>query len=252
MRIKNYVTKILNIKIRNLLAHRGAEEGCTARYPCTNESLHAVVAGIEPKRTDVVVSVAGSGDAPFALAPYVNKIYALDIDAAQIDFMEEQMEFLKTQNYHKFFRDKLLKKHYTTDGHESLFDISTEHLIERKKYFKPRIKDVEESLSKIKIIEADLMEFMYFLQKKSINKVYLSNLLEWERTDIERIENLVETVKEGGIIYDSSRNTNGLQEMVKAGKLELNHKKSKIAKSLQEQINSKTYEWVPTVYRKTK
>lgn len=47
-------------------------------YPCTNESISAVIRGLDLKKDDVVISIAGSGDIPFAIAPHVKKIYAID------------------------------------------------------------------------------------------------------------------------------------------------------------------------------
>jgi hypothetical protein len=51
-------------------------------YLCTNESIPAVVVGLDLKPMDIVVSICGSGDIPFAIAPCVKKVYAVDFNVA--------------------------------------------------------------------------------------------------------------------------------------------------------------------------
>jgi len=167
------------------------------RYPCTNESIPAVFAGLNPHRDDVVVSICSSGDVPFALAPYVKKIYAVDNVRLQIDYAREQAELLGAQN-DLFFRDSLIGnlKHIRIGG---CHDIGPTDLINRKDYFSPRMNSFGDALHKIEFVEADILEFLGDFQK-GLHKIYFSNALEYGGEGV--LEGLsLSGLNPGGLIY---------------------------------------------------
>ncbi|MDD5192687.1 MAG: DUF3419 family protein [Candidatus Nanoarchaeia archaeon] len=72
-------------------------------YGHTNESLWAIVAGMDVAKKDRVLSICSSGDQAFALGEYANEVVAVDINTAQINYAKRRLEALKNENYNDFF-----------------------------------------------------------------------------------------------------------------------------------------------------
>ena len=75
-------------------------------YQCTNESLKAIVAGLDVSPDDNLLVVGGSGDQAFALLEFAvkGKVTAVDNAPQQIDFIRQKVEALQRGDYESFFR----------------------------------------------------------------------------------------------------------------------------------------------------
>ncbi|MBT7102025.1 hypothetical protein HN935_00780 [archaeon] len=167
------------------------------KYPCTNESVPAVLAGIDPHREDVVVSICGSGDVPIALSPYVKKVYAVDNSRCQINYAREQATLLAAQD-DLFFRDSLVGNlnPFCLGG---VHDIGTSDLINRKDYFSSRMNDFGDALHKIEFVEADILDFLGDFNG-GLHKIYFSNAMAFGGEGILESFSLP-GLNPGGLIY---------------------------------------------------
>ncbi len=75
-------------------------------YQCTNESLKAIVAGLDVSPEDNLLVVGGSGDQAFALLEFAGEgtVTAVDNAPQQIDFIRQKAEALQRGDYESFFR----------------------------------------------------------------------------------------------------------------------------------------------------
>jgi len=216
-------------------------------YPCTNEVVPAVIAGLSPKRDDVVISVAGSGDIPFAIAPYVKKVYAVDKNSSQIEFMKLQKGFLEARDFDSFC-------HTYLEDNLGPYDVSHGDLPRRKAYFSNKFEEVLGSLSKIEMINADIIPFMRGLKGEKVFfvKVYLSNILHvpsnfYYSSDFIRA---FFGLKEGGLVYDVHKRERLVGVSFPKEIFELELKRTRKAERAENRFNSENYNWVPQVYRK--
>lgn len=58
-------------------------------YSHTNESLDAIVKGMNVNETDDIIAVCGSGDQAFALLEYAGSVLAVDSDRQQIEYAQK-------------------------------------------------------------------------------------------------------------------------------------------------------------------
>ena len=62
----------------------------------TNESIDAVLAGLNPNKEDRILSVCGTGCIPLALLAYAGSVDAVDINQKQLDYVQKQLELLNS------------------------------------------------------------------------------------------------------------------------------------------------------------
>ena len=70
------------------------EQIIEAEWIATNESLDAIINGMNLNSKDIVLSICGSGDIPFAIAPLVKKVIAVDGSLNQINYARARKEAL--------------------------------------------------------------------------------------------------------------------------------------------------------------
>lgn len=215
------------------------------RYPCTNESIPAVIYGLSLEKSDIVLSILGSGDIPFAIAPYVKKVYAVDISSAQIDFANTQIENIKNGDFATFCCESLIDK-------ERLLpcDIRKGDIRRRKEYFSKQFGELPNHVDKIEIIEGSIFEFMGKLGVNSIDKLYLSNALNIsERVSSVFFESsyvLTKSLALGGLTYVSVEFDGKLNGQ---SPFRVDYNKKILANGLERELNPSWY-WKPSVYRK--
>ena len=145
-------------------------------YPCTNEFIPAIMSGLSPKSNDVVVSIGGSGDFAFAIAPRVKQVYAVDANKYQVAFMEEQSEFIRNGKFEDFCRMSLIAKHheiYHQSGNspDELGDVAIGHMLSRKDYFSGNVfSNCRNAIDRVKIVHCSISEFLGKFYK--VDKVY--------------------------------------------------------------------------------
>ena len=133
------------------------------------------------RKDDVVVSIGGSGDIPFAIAPYVSKVYVVDSNHMQVGFMKEQIEHLNNKDWDSFLR---------MDLRGGIYDVRDEDFDNRKDYFSGRLDGVSDSLSKIEVIFGDVFNVVGKVGNGALNKLYLSNVFDYMGLD--RGKNLID------------------------------------------------------------
>ncbi len=224
--------------------------GYGVKYPCTNESIPAVLGGLGLKSDDVVVSIAGSGDIPFAISPYVSKVYAVDSDESQIEFMREQVEFLEEGDFDGFCRSKFMARNGMkyVGNVLPLCDVGMDHMIARRDYFEQKFSETRGSLSRIEIVNEDILGFMGSLDKNSVNRVYFSNIFDWVNIIGVVNDNAIDAISVGGIIYDSSKCDGSLVDTCSSGKLSIKKDNTTEARVIQGRMNNHFYNWTPSVY----
>lgn len=103
-------------------------DGSIPRFTCTNESLEAIMAGLEPKQGDVILAIGGSGDQAFAMLESGARVVVVDFEPEQIVLIERRRDALAAGDYWAFAQ----RAHIGTD-HQYELEL---RLIERDDYFK--------------------------------------------------------------------------------------------------------------------
>jgi len=76
----------------------------TLGHRCTNESLAAIVNGLDVNETDDILAICGSGDQAFALLEKAHSVTAVDIYKNQVDYARYRKRCLKEEKY-AFFQN---------------------------------------------------------------------------------------------------------------------------------------------------
>lgn len=200
-------------------------------YTCTNESLKAIVKGLDLKDYDIMLAVCGSGDQAFAMLEYVNEVLAIDNNQDQVDFARNRAELLRKGKYGKFL------------------SFAEEQSAEEKRravYFnKDRLNIIRSKLDNIRIEKTDLREINYFGE---FTKLYLSNALTFGNIKSDEISEIgikiYETLPVDGLIYNT-----GYDFPSNKGNFSIENTLSRIARKHE---SKDSIGWNPTVYRKIK
>ncbi len=157
----------------------------------TNESLDAIIDGLEPNNTDRILTVGGSGDQAFAILEKGAKVVCVDNNPSQTEYIKERYKLLEKRNYKQFAYplacfDKDAIKYLKKPG---------------------RAENIRKNLSNLEIRDpADIMEIAK--NEKGFTKLYLSNILGYHGTDYEQTKNIIKglttiarNLKQGSLIY---------------------------------------------------
>jgi hypothetical protein len=208
-------------------------------YPCTNESIPAIHAGLSPGKKDVILSIAGSGDVPFSFALFADEIIAVDKDPRQVEFMKKQLRLLRRGRYKKFLRLNLLKEGSFYHG---LIDKCIER---RAEYFRYNFEAIRKALNKITIVEGDIFEVMAGLDRQ-ITKVYFSNV-EFGCGEMHDFERGLERLEDGGLVYFSRLDKSEKERLRRY--MTFDHERTSRARKLEPGV---PYQWTPVVYRNSR
>ncbi len=187
-------------------------------YQCTNESLKAIVAGLDVLPDDNLLVVGGSGDQAFALLEFAEKgkVTAVDNAPQQIDFIRQKAEALRIGDYESFFRVdnkemcNLIGPH--NEENVSIYDRIEKdgRLREEKKrqYFEEngnRLERIRRNLDNLIVLPpANIVGIAR--RKQGHSKVYLSNALGYRsaiKEDLLRIvlDEISQNLPKNGLIY---------------------------------------------------
>ena len=146
--------------------------GSAPQFTCTNESLDAIMAGLEPKKGDTILAVGGSGDQAFAMLETCAHVVVVDIEPDQIAFIEHRKEALLRGDYWTFAR----RAHIAPDAQPD-FGV---RLVERDDYFKDseRLQRMHENLGNLTLLPpADVFDVLKTgVADITFTKLYLSNV----------------------------------------------------------------------------
>nr|MBA4405529.1 hypothetical protein [Nanoarchaeum sp.] len=160
-------------------------------YSCTNESLDAIMAGLDVQPQDRILAVAGSGDQAFAFLEIASHVKAVDTSLPQIKLVIQRAQQLREGNYVDFLN-------YTYNGCLDFIrpaptywpDTGTRyenaHKPGRSAYFAnnfpSRLDKIRANLGNLEISEetADILKVAK--KERGYNKIYLSNAIGYNRT----------------------------------------------------------------------
>jgi len=181
----------------------------------TNESVEAIVKGLDVRKDDRILAICGSGAQGFAMLEYVSegKIVAIDRKDKQLEHASRLKDMLQAKEFEKF---------------------SAAHIAPRNNgYFSniPRLEKISSNINNIEFNYADLADF----KEDIFNKVYLSNAT-IKPQDIKNI------VPVGGLVYiskfpwgyfDKNVHVQHVDEKDIAGIFEIDHGKTLTANCLE-------------------
>jgi hypothetical protein len=173
-------------------------------YQVTNESLEAIVKGLNIQPEDSVLSVCGSGDQAFAILEKANNIVVVDSFPKQINYFVKRKNLLKAGE----FEGVLTPEEMLTDKRD------LQHLKLRNEYFSEgRLKRIQDKLKdseRIRKITGSLFDLTF--AENEFNKIYLSNILTYslKPKTIELAQGRLKTIagwlSDKGLIYLSDYN----------------------------------------------
>ncbi|MFA7707900.1 MAG: class I SAM-dependent methyltransferase [Candidatus Pacearchaeota archaeon] len=218
------------------------------RYFSTNESLGAIINGLDIKNTDNILAIGGSGDQAFAMLEYCKKVFVVDINEDQLYFIRQRVEYLKEGNINEFL---------TPGDFVDVFPMFTK---ERNNYFKHqnRLDKIKQKTDNLEILSTEKIEELN--SKTLFDKIYLSNALNSSSPSLKReLKGISKNLKSGGLIYMVDYEENIKKIMSKKNfifnkfphglKIEENLTDSATKVQCPDMFN---YNWVPIVFKKAK
>jgi len=140
-------------------------------YSVTNESLTAVIQGLELKPDDVVYAIGGSGDQAFAILEYAKRVIVIDSNPEQIKLIKRRAEMLEKSDYAKFLSADEEGKNDKIFGGENIPLLAVLNKNRRKAYFARyetklgvnyiwynRLDHIKNKLDGLKIVEGDFFQ----------------------------------------------------------------------------------------------
>ena len=153
----------------------------TVTFTHTNESLNAIIAGLEPSPKDTILAVGGSGEQGLALLGLAGRVTIIDCEPAQIQYIRKRVEELQKYDWRSFLQ-------------------------QRADYFLTgdRLHQIREKLADLEIVEGDMFDFAQ--QQQGHSKVYLSNALGYGRVPNreyiqERLSRVAKNLSARGLVY---------------------------------------------------
>lgn len=161
-------------------------------FSLTNESLEAVMAGLEPTSKDCVLSVAGCGDQAFAILEKAGKVVVCDTNEAQLELVRRRKAAVEGEAYEGFFNA-------TGTDYEHLYNYY------RIEYFTlERLLSIRRKLQNLEIAVRGGIED--FAGKGTFTKIYASNAISGYGRDglEEQLAHVASALQEGGLLYVSN------------------------------------------------
>ena len=212
-------------------------------YDCTNETLEAIVKGLEVDERDKILAVGGSGDQAFALLEYAGEVKVVDYNPVQVRYIRRRVEYLKNKDFEKF-----LWVNYSKPVTKSLACI----IKSRNEYFEDdeRLDKIYEKIDSLKVQEGNI--FYVAQTEKGYNKLYFSNAsFNRKRDGFFSLKNIVENMPVGGLIYCAHGKF--FENAILKYYNEMLPEELKIDEELTQKarkVQGEEFIWKPSVYRK--
>ena len=212
-------------------------------FDVTNESLDAVVAGVDPSSSDTVLAVGGSGDQAFALLGYADRVIVVDSNLKQLELISQRRKTLEDPE---------------------LFLLGTEgsfHAQARNSYFLDANHFERARANSDSLVVSPPMDFFQFFSgafDMPIDGVYLSNVMgyglnpgDFFPRDQELLDLMGSSLQDGTRVYITNAN-----ETLAPGKpytvpdtFVVDTKRTNLARALEERSPLyELYHWQPTVF----
>lgn len=215
-------------------------KGLKVGFPITNETVEAVVTGLDVNSKDRAIAVCGAGDQALGIAEYASRVLTLDARSMQIEFAKIKHELVRSGDYARF---------------RAFFDEKAQHTVANRRYFSTkRLNNVRKKLPRIEYMH----EYMALLEapENTFTKAYLSNIIGYPLDGISdtarvipsSLMRLMPAMAPGSLIYISNGDwVSGIinhYPNIRAS-LEIHQGLTRAARS-----KEKNQDWTPSVYRK--
>lgn len=146
-----------------------------ASFPATNESLDAVMRGCDPRESDAILAIGGSGDQAFALLERAGKVVVVENDPSQINLISKRYDALRDGNLEEFMGPE--------SDYTDIRDLEIVRL--RNQYFSSpgRFERIQKKADKLTILPS--MSLLDFLNGDgaAVDVIYTSNILNYRKWD---------------------------------------------------------------------
>lgn len=178
------------------------------KYIFTNETLEAIIAGLNIRPSDCVLAVAGSGDQAFALLESGCRITAIDNISAQIRFVQRRALALSRGDYSEFLDLSIPEecRGLIFSEYEKMALVG--YVKKRERFFLEgdRLMRIQANLGNLEVVEA--LDLFRFVQGRKFTKVYLSNVLGYSYENCSEVKAglraLARSLPINGLIYVSN------------------------------------------------
>ena len=217
-------------------------------FPYTNESLEAIMKGLDVNEADDIIAICGSGDQAFAMLEKANSVVAVDNDEAQVEYTQERAEALKCGDISKFLNLwKELFGHHLGLGHNYYGEEYPNYIYLAQP---ERLEKIRAKLDRLEIVY--VFDFMDEVKEGKFSKAYLSNIIGYKgfmraysKEQAEYLKSLAGMLVEPGIVYISDEEKLDKAEMGRLHILQKDDALSKIAKEKETSCYMR-----PAVYRR--
>jgi hypothetical protein len=209
-------------------------------YSHTNESLRAIVEGLDINPDDIILAVGASGDQAFALLDGSKSVRVAELRSCQIDYIRKREKLLRKGDYQEFLRiDELGYDDGANRGVRD-FELAQFNIDRRNEFFSQsgRLDRIRGNLDGLYIEECT--DVFVAAQEGSQTKVYLSNPDIYSQEDIEAFRGLISRLPVSGLIYIGKP----LSDVPDGLRLD-----SRLSEKAREHEKTKWNLWQPTVYR---
>ncbi|MFA5887979.1 MAG: hypothetical protein WC852_04690 [Candidatus Nanoarchaeia archaeon] len=220
-------------------------------YPYTNETLEAIMAGLDMQEGDRAFAICGSGDQAFALLEYADSVSAVDFDESQTEYAQERKNSLAKGRTDRFLwlgNDSEECTRQNMDGSIRYFETPG------------RLEKIGQRLDRLEI--KTVKDFLDELQNSRFTKVYLSNAITFRQersyeSICEIAKRIAGSMEEGGLLYISDYDKlemarNYTEAFVRLNKTD-RWPKDLVLESeltLKARVLEKNHIWLPAVYRR--
>jgi hypothetical protein len=175
----------------------------------TNESIEAVIAGLDPKEDDVILANGGSFDIPVAILEYGARVIVVDSNHYQTLYCRLRARMLQEKDYQGFLRGIATGKKCEIFMRRGPREFAAESVERRNNYFAQpgRLDRIAGMLNKLEILdEADIFEIAPKISR--YDKAFLSNCIGYDGNSSEGAQicllAIANTLPQGGLIYVSN------------------------------------------------
>ena len=179
-------------------------------YSRTNESIAAVVLGLDLQPDDEVYAVGGSGDQAFVMLEYVRRVTVIDNNPKQVEFMRKRLGFLSSGLIDGFLRvdepgvcnNVVLGSDFPEFGRFNLGRRDAYFRSIDSKDEKIRFCKIAKNAENLTILEGDFFKGLESIEP--VSKMYLSNIGGLSGLPVKRgLEKIDEKLKTSGLVYFS-------------------------------------------------
>lgn len=209
-------------------------------YEHTNESLEALVAGLDVQPDDVILAVCGSGDQSFALLENAGAVISADKNKVQLEYAKRRAELLGEGKFDEFLSAR------EGEWPHNIFE-------QRNLYFRQdgRLRRIADKLDSLHFVQGDVFAVGRNRQRRFpeayFSKIYLSNIVGYFVTQMEnyyrRLEALYRRLPRGGLIYIS--NYDRMEALKSPAQLQVDERLTMLARGKENREW-----WIPILYRK--